>query len=266
MVLCELDNGNLVLYDCNVTNENENDVLSYLGNTVGWGKPINIFVNSHRDADHMRGVKKIHDYFPIKKVWDSGVTGNTPASTEYREYMDLRRTVGFREVEKLKRWNFGKSVLRVMNSCNDALADPNAQCIVIKVEHLNAESKVLVSAMLTGDSHAQTWCKSILSDYDKNDLSSTILLASHHGSISFFDDPEDREYYFTEHIKAISPKLTIISVGDNPHGHPDDKAIELYEKHSKGISDGSKIRRTDKHGNVKIHIRDNGTWTVQVNQ
>lgn len=111
MVLCELANGTRLLYDCNVTVANENAVLSYLGRTMGRGQSIDIFVNSHRDADHMRGVKKVHQYFPVKKVWDSGVTGNTPDSTEYLEYMDLRRTVGYVEVESRKCWNFGQTKL-----------------------------------------------------------------------------------------------------------------------------------------------------------
>jgi beta-lactamase superfamily II metal-dependent hydrolase len=95
MVLCQLDDGKRLFYDCNVTSENASDVLAYLGRVIGLGTPIDIFVKSHRDADHMRGVKRVHARFPIKKVGDSGVTGNTPDSTEYREYMDLRRTVGY---------------------------------------------------------------------------------------------------------------------------------------------------------------------------
>src|SRR3989344_2581782 len=263
MVLCQLDDGTRLLYDCNVTSKNADEVLSYLGKTIGWGSSVNIFVNSHRDADHMRGVKRIHDYFPIRKVWDSGVTGNTPDCTEYREYMDLRRTVGYVEVEKLKRWTFGKSLLRVMNSKNDGLIDdPNAQSIVIKVQHVDMQSRNLASAMLTGDSDAQTWRHSILKDYAISDLSADILLASHHGSLSFFDDPADEKHYYLAHLKAISPAMTIISVGDNGYGHPDSKAISFYEEHSKGSNKGNKIKRTDEHGNIKLALKDEGGWSI----
>ena len=115
-------------------------MLGYLGKVLGWGNPIHIFVNSHRDADHMRGVKRIHARFPIRKVWDSGVTGNTPNSQEYREYMELRRTAGFVEIERRKRYTLGKSLHRIMNSKNDEVPDdPNAQSIVIKVQHLDMQ-------------------------------------------------------------------------------------------------------------------------------
>jgi competence protein ComEC len=60
MTLVRAADGTTLLYDCNVTDENEQRVLSYLFNALGSGAPIDYFVNSHRDADHMRGVKKIH--------------------------------------------------------------------------------------------------------------------------------------------------------------------------------------------------------------
>lgn len=267
MVLCELANGTRLLYDCNVTVANENAVLSYLGRTMGRGQSIDIFVNSHRDADHMRGVKKVHQYFPVKKVWDSGVTGNTPDSTEYLEYMDLRRTVGYVEVESRKCWNFGQTKLRVMNAKNDDLADePNAQSIVIKVEHLSSQGAILASAMLTGDTDAATWRYSIQENYSSSDLSSDILLASHHGSLSFFDDPADDQHYYLGHLKSLSPAMTIVSVGDNAHGHPESKALEFYEKHSRGSNKGTKLKRTDEHGNIRLVLKDDGGWSLNDGQ
>ena len=112
MILLLLEDGTVVLYDCNVTDANASKVLEYLRKVLP--KPsIDIFVNSHRDADHMRGVQRVHTVFPLKKVWDSGVTGGTPDSPEYRQYMQFRRNVGFREVEAMKRWDFGSTRLRI---------------------------------------------------------------------------------------------------------------------------------------------------------
>ncbi len=86
MTLLQLANGAVILYDCNVTDENRTRILGYLKKVLG-SRGIDIFANSHRDADHMRGVRQIHNAFPIAKMWDSGVTGGTPDSTEYREYI-----------------------------------------------------------------------------------------------------------------------------------------------------------------------------------
>jgi len=94
MVLLEATDRKFYLCDCNVTNENEDSVLSYLAGVIGWGTIFSAFICTHRDADHMRGIKKVHEYFPVESIWDSGHPGTTTNSSEYQEYMDLRREVG----------------------------------------------------------------------------------------------------------------------------------------------------------------------------
>ncbi len=262
MTFLQLANGENWLYDCNVTNDNENDVLSYLAKQIGWHTNINTFVCSHRDADHIRGVKKVHKYFPIKHVWDTGVMGTTPNSSEYKEYMTLRRDVGFTEVEARKNYDNGNTRLRVMNSKNDDLADnANAQSIVIKVVHRDRVTNTNYdSVLLTSDTDAATW-KNIRNHYKDSDLACSLLLASHHGSLTYFDDPADR-YYYTSHLQAKSPAMTVISVGDNAHGHPDAKALEFYEKHSSGSNKGNKVYRTDTQGHMVVELQDGGGWSL----
>lgn len=261
MTLLKLDNGKVHLYDCNVTNDNENNVLSYLQRQIGSGTNIDVFICSHRDADHMRGVKKVHAKHPIRRIWDSGAVGTTPDCTECREYMQLRRDVGFTEVKRKTYYDYGNTRLRIMNAKNDDLADnANAQSIVVKVEHREPISEVChSSALLTGDTDAVTW-QAIRKHYSDRDLACSILLASHHGSLTYFDDPADTLNYYTSHIRAKSPDMTIISVGNNPHGHPDTDAIKLYEKYSNGSKDKKKIFRTDQKGHIKLILKDGGGW------
>jgi len=264
MTLLQLSNGKIFLYDCNVTNENGDAVLEYLAEEIGWATNIDVFVSSHRDADHMRGVKRVHTYFPIQRVWDTGVTGTTPDCAEYREYMDLRRQVGFTEVKAKTRYDYGDTRLRIMNAKNDDLANnANGQSIVIKVVHRNSASDLdLSSVLLTGDTDAVTW-KNIQKNYTESDLSCSILLASHHGSITYFDDLSDEKYYYTGHIRAKAPDMTIISVGDNPHGHPDDQALKFYMEHTKGSRQGNKVYRTDEKGHIWVTLKDNGGWELK---
>lgn len=263
MVLLEAKDGRYYLCDCNVTNDNEDAVLSYLAKAIGWGSPIAAFICTHRDADHMRGVKKVHEYFPIGAIWDSGHPGTTTNSSEYREYMDLRRAVGFREKSKQTYQDLGKTRLRYLSARDQRLEkNANAQGLVIKVEHWNATS-CGSSAILTGDCDADTWKSAIMLDYAKSDLSASILMGAHHGSITFFDDPADTKYYYLEHMKAINPAMTIISVGDNAHGHPDRKALEFYEKHSSGSNKGNKLYTTKDKGTIKVTLKDDG-WLLNV--
>lgn len=266
MTLLKLANGMVYLYDCNVTNDNEADVFGYLRNQIGNGVKIDVFICSHRDTDHMRGIKKVHAKFPIQHVWDTGVVGTTPTSTEYKEYMEIRRAVGFTEVKHKTRCDRGNTRLRIMNSKNDDLADnANAQSIVIKVIHRDASAGIdYASTLLTGDTDAVTW-KNIRTHYNDTDLSCSILLASHHGSITYFDDPSDEQHYYTSHIKAKTPAMTVVSVGYNAHGHPDEKALELYEKFSSGSDKGNKVYRTDEKGHIKLIFKDGGGWTLTPN-
>jgi glyoxylase-like metal-dependent hydrolase (beta-lactamase superfamily II) len=97
MTLIIFPDSTVMLFDCNVTTDNEDDIIAFLDKVIPeeynvdkeeYEKPIHIFVNSHRDEDHYRGLKKVNERFPIKSIWDSGQTGATTNSTE-----DIRLSV-----------------------------------------------------------------------------------------------------------------------------------------------------------------------------
>lgn len=209
----------------------------------------------------MRGIGKINKYFPIRRIWDSGYPGTTTNSNEYLEYMKLRREVGFVERKRLTRQDLGMTRLRYLSAKDNRLEqNANAQGLVIKVEHLSADG-CQSSALLTGDCDAQTWRHGIMQDYAKSEVSTSILMGAHHGSISFFDDPTDTKNYYTTHMSAINPSMTILSVGDNAHGHPNRKAIELYEKYSTGSKRGNKLLTTQEKGTIRLALKDDG-WSL----
>jgi competence protein ComEC len=265
MTLLELTNGEKFLYDCNITGDNEGAILNYVARQIGEGTKIDVLICSDRDADHMRGVKKFHKHFPIQHVWDSGVVGTTADSPEYWDYMDLRRTVGYTEVKSQTQYDGGNTRLLIMNSKNGVLAsDANAQSIVIKVLHRNsAIGADYDSVLLCGDTDAAAW-KAIGWRYKGSELKCSLLLASHHGAITYFQDPSYTDYY-TAHLKAKSPAMTIISVGDNSFGHPDRQAMMFYEQYSTGSNQGYKVFRTDKQGNMRVELKDGGGWLLTYN-
>ena len=263
MVLIEASNEEYFICDCNITNDNENYVLNYIADIIDVGDSISAFLCTHRDADHMRGIKKIHKYFPIKCIWDTGYSGTTTNSNEYTDYMDLRRKVGFKEKKRLTYQDFGMTRFRYFSAKDERLdKNANAQGLVIKIEHWNREY-CGSSALILGDCDAETWRYAIMEDYSKSDVKASILMAAHHGSISFFDDPSDDKNYYTNHIIAIKPAMTIISVGDNQHGHPDKKALELYNKYSSGSNKGNKVYTTQEKGTIKLTLKDDG-WSLSV--
>ena len=268
MSLIQTSNGKNFIVDCNITDENRDAVLTYIAKSVGLLTNITAFICSHRDADHIRGIAKLDEYFPIQKIWDSGYPGTSTSSSEYQQYMTLRRKVGGVVKQRLKCQDFGQTRFRFLSAQDNRLSkNPNAQGLVIKVEHKNASnSQRSASVMLTGDGDAETWRYAVLKDYDSKNLSCDILLAGHHGSITFFDDSRDDNYYYEDHIRAMNPALTVMSVGKNSHGHPDTTAIELYEKHSRGSNKGNKLYRTDQQGNIIVELKNHGKWSLKINQ
>jgi competence protein ComEC len=267
MVLIKADDGSRFVFDCNITQDNETRVLAYVARVFGKGNAIKAFICSHRDADHMRGVKKLHAQNPILKIWDSGYAGTTTDTTEYKEYMSLRQSIGDRVIERRTREDYGKTRLRFMSDADERLPkNANAQGIVIKVEQRSQiGDSCLASAMLPGDSDAEIWRDGILKDYSTTDVQSSILMAAHHGSNSFFDIP-DYQHWYTTHLQAIKPAMVIVSVGPNTHGHPKEKALEFYEKYATGANNGDKVARTDKKGTMKLTLKTEGSWQLQYDQ
>ena len=254
--------GKILAYDCNITTENETVVFAYLAKIMPQNS-IDVFVNSHRDADHMRGIKKLHAKYPITSLFDSGVTGTTPTTSEYTEYMEFRRNLGLvnvHEVTSNQYWTAHTGV-KIINGKRDGLDDPNSQSIVLHIDYNGS------SLLLAGDTSASTWRDYIIPELGSA-VKSLVLFASHHGSFSFFNEDRDNDEDYTDHIASINPAIAIISVSDtNPHGHPDDEAIIHYENHSYGtVETGQKIFRTDQHGNIKIDLFGQGTGRVYWNQ
>jgi beta-lactamase superfamily II metal-dependent hydrolase len=200
----------VIFFDCNITNENKKDILAYVDKAIGKNTKIDVFINSHRDSDHFRGIRELHKQHNILKIEDNGVPGTTTDSSEYLDYMSLRREVN-NSVEKPQTFiDYGNAKFRYMNSYWDDYTDIHDQSIVLKIEYKGS------SVMLTGDSSFRPWKEKILPFYTNTKLESSILIASHHGSITFFDDPSDTKHYYTEHIKKIKPEMTLVSVGPNP--------------------------------------------------
>lgn len=247
----------VLVYDCNITTENENFVFNYLTKIMP-KMAIDVFVNSHRDADHMRGIKKLNEKYPISALWDSGVSGNIE-TPEYVEYMDFRRNVGFlEEVGPNRFWTIYPG-LKIINGRREDLEDPNSQSIVLHVDYNGS------SILLAGDTNVSSWRDYIIPELGSQ-VKSLVLFASHHGSYSFFNENKENNDDFIKHLALIRPAIAIISVGENnPHGHPQDEALMHYNNYCYGADNGQKIFRTDHHGNMKVELHGQGKGWIYWN-
>ena len=152
MVLDQCASGTNFVVDCNITEENKDSVLGYVAEQIGSSRQLHAFICTHRDADHMRGVRTLHNRFPIQEVWDSGYPGTSTDTDEYNAYMRLRNDVGSRIIEKQTKYDYGRTRLRFLSAKDDRLPNnANDQGLVLKVEQRNPDmSRVMASTILTG--------------------------------------------------------------------------------------------------------------------
>lgn len=282
MTLLQMPDGATILYDCNVTDENEDRVLAYLRRHTA---EIDLFINSHRDCDHFNGVRRVHSATPIRHIWDCGVTGSSPSESAYEDYMALRREVGFSvppHAGTTRAAAAGNGWAMCVLASGDSL-DPNCGSTVVRIAHNGA------SVMLAGDSDGSLWRDRITRRLPMY-MRSTVLVASHHGSMSFFEarprvitglrkrvpgaiapwrpnvlqaltlrSAPNREVsspfvrrrlppqkpavdLYVDHVALIRPVATIVSVGPNSHGHPVPEALRLYERYTTGPPVGDQRR------------------------
>jgi beta-lactamase superfamily II metal-dependent hydrolase len=259
MTLWLFPNGSTWIYDCNITDDNEDAVMAYLRKALSGRQGIDAFICSHRDADHMRGIKKLHKAYPLGCILDNGVEGTTTHSTEYRQYMDLRRQLRHHEIIAGYSWNVDGVVVSWLHSKDPDYSNANDQSIVTKIDFYGS------SVLFAGDTSYAPWKDKLVPKY-RASLKSNILLASHHGSITFFDDPSDSRNYYTAHMQWIEPEMTLISVGPNVYGLPDQKAVDLYTNYSSGSSKGNKVYTTQQMGNMKVVLKGGGRCTLYIRQ
>lgn len=133
------------------------------------------------------------------------------------------------------------------------------QCAVITLD-LNG-TKIL----FLGDSNKE--CMKRLMQYHKDELSASILSASHHGSNSIFvpeieieenlaDIKRDDKDWDEGFLDTINPEHVVISCGaGNTYKHPHSAALKAYQANDRTVI------RTDNNGTVYFVIDNDGSYT-----
>lgn len=251
-------------------------VLKFLRDNVKETKGALTCIIGHPDKDHCRGLKEISEAsdLHIERLFDSTLRKEKEKGQEYPEYDDYIDIVGKLKKEGkvvvIKRGttsdpnlSFDWGGIRFLTPEKDFSSerlgsdDMNRKSALIQLDYHG--TKVLLASdtsFLTYKEDLRAW-----KDFKDSMLKSQVLLVSHHGSRSFFQNGEDDEAY-TVALDAIDPEYAIISVGkDNPHEHPHKDAVERYAKKAK------KVYRTDEDGSIVVTLRrlSDGTVALDVN-
>lgn len=108
-----------------------------------------------------------------------------------------------------------------------------------------------MSVLLPGDSAVNQWRDRIVPNYDEDLLVADVLVASHHGSHTFFKKDKDDDPY-EDAIEAIAPDYTLISVGeDNDYDHPHKDALKIYREYT-----GGAVAQTKIEGSILVKVDD----------
>ena len=255
MTLLILPDGSSLMYDCNITDANKDRILRLADDLLGPHGHINLFISSHPHRDHIRGIQILDDEHRIDNLWymSSPVEADTP---EYQEYLRVLRRSDCLRVLPGMRQRIQDVELDVINAKFGDRPGLDEYSIVVHVIYGDA------SIMLTGDTNAKRW-KEWIVPRDKDMLRTTVLLASQHGSLDFFEDPSGGDKYYREHLDAMTPEITIVSVGPNMRKLPSDKALQLYAQRKGDEWFEQPVLTTEEYGTISISLTSRGTWTLK---
>lgn len=268
-----------VMYDCRITSDDEERILGHLKDYIPYREIdgekehwIDWFICSHRDKDHIHGLESLNREFPIRGIVDPGTTSGSTDGDENKYYMGLRLRV---------KEAYGKEALIEPSPSASPLFDFGGvrfYCLcsgfddppstdghygnnVFQVEYFG--NRIL----LTGDSDWRAWKERIVPAFKASGLlATTVLVASHHGSRSFFldvepdvDEDEAWESAFETHLGLINPKSTVISCGAQEiHNHPNETALKKYRQ----ATAHNQTYLTREIGTLIGQFHSNGWWTV----
>ena len=303
MCLIVFPDETTMLFDCNIKDGSESRILELLSKNIPnrydegndeFTQWIDIYVNSHRDIDHMRGLDEVVKQFPIKAIWDLGQAGSGTENDDYSYYMSLRRNIKEKYGDdavivpvpsSVPLRNFGGAQVFCLSSSGNyeekkafmSFSAYEFQYMLLskkaKIQHGNSIVLTIQfagrSLMLTGDSDWLAWRDDIIPNFQESGLLKTnIFIASHHGSRSFFTDEVQNENVdpdtnpnttYINSIKYVKPSITLIPCGDYAEKHhPNNDTLKILKKYTSN----EQVYTTYDKGTLTGFIDEFGTWTV----
>ncbi len=233
-IFIEVPNGNQILID-----GGPNDaVLAKLGRAMPfWDRSLDLLILTHPDADHLNGLLEVLRRYDVGMVLETGVLHSTPQYQEWRQLLE-ERGVRVVMVERGQRISFGRGaemdiLAPFENYSGKLVGKVNNTSIVGRFVH--GENSLL----LTGDIEKLVERRLVFDSLNSSFiiLNSDVLKIPHHGSKTSSSE---------EFLRAVSPEVAIIQVGQNRYGHPTQEVLERL------AAIGAKILRNDLDGDIRM--------------
>jgi beta-lactamase superfamily II metal-dependent hydrolase len=218
------------------------------------------FVLSHPDADHMAGLRRIlrDGELPVTNFWDiphkrtheGRADFKTDAAYEdwlaYQSLRDGTLPAAPKLISPLRGdsrdfwWQDGIEIIsptaELISDCDDAASDSyNNSSYVLRVNHGPS------SVLLPGDVEDKAWNDMLDAGID---LSADVLVASHHGRKSGYNE---------EALKAIDPTIVIISTDRLDPAHDAEDDYRRYTHY---------VYSTRDLGSMWVRMHDDGSFAL----
>ena len=191
---------------------------------------LEIVIATHADSDHIGGLIAVleSDLIPVESVYFNGYPGDTLTWQEFAAAVIAEGLV-LVPIYYPQNYNWGGFEVEVLNPVEN-LVDPEQNDVSIVLVFDYAQMTFLLPADIDSAIEQLLPGRTI-------DLQAHILKVAHHGSK--FSSSQ-------AFLEAVQPSEAVISVGENPYGHP---APETLERLS---SIETRVWRTDLVGTILI--------------
>jgi competence protein ComEC len=210
---------------------------------------IDGIVVTHWHNDHLGGIIPVLRLYEVPQVWETPTDHNTEIFEKY---------AGICKQKRIRRTSVrAGDILEWGNELFVQVLHPEKIIETREYSDINNMSVVLlirygrVQVLLGGDIEEEGE-REVL-QYGEG-INSQIFKIPHHGSDTSVYKP---------FLRMVSPEVGIMQVGrNNSFKHPSDKALMAYS------SLGTKIYRTDRHGNIRLFIggKDESDYRFEVDR
>ncbi len=223
-IFLELPDNKCMLIDAG-ENKKGKDVVGYI-KSLGVRK-IDYLIGTHPHSDHIGGLDNVIEEFDIGSIYMPKVSHT---SKTYEDVLDIIAKKGY----KIKQAKSGVNIysdeklnIDIISPVNENYDSLNEYSAVVKLTY--GDTKFL----FMGDA------ENINENEIEGDISADVLKIGHHGSSSSTSK---------KFLKRVSPKIALISVGENnDYGHPHKETIEKLE------NEKTEVLRTDKEGTIILN-------------
>ncbi|HTB59564.1 MAG TPA: ComEC/Rec2 family competence protein [Polyangia bacterium] len=205
---------------------------------------LDVVALSHPHPDHLNGLFRVLQRFPVGAFWSSGDDGRNP---EYRRLVALAQTRGVPIPEVAPTALGGARVEPLGPFLDERIGAPpgltvNDASLVLRV--LFAGRSVLFAGDLEADGEGELCGRRALGQAVRSD----VLKVPHHGSRTSSSD---------ELLEAVEPELAVMSLGWRNQFHfPAPEVLARYAAH------GARTLRTDRDGAVTVTVAPGGALRV----